>query len=93
MDLSKLRCSFETVFGGILVADMLNSKGRVYIRYLIFIQELSVWEQAQLDSSEFRIKTEPKTLLVALTPDEKERYYYYLSKSNIKFSITPQRIN
>lgn len=85
----------ETVFGGILVADMLNSKGESILDIYSSYRELSVWEQAQLDnSSEFRIKTEPKTLLVALTPDEKERYYYYLSKSNIKFKASmPQRIN
>lgn len=85
----------ETVFGGILVADMLNSKGESILDIYSMYRELSVWEQAQLDnSSEFRIRTEPRTLLVALTPDEKERYYYYLSKSNVKFKASmPQRIN
>lgn len=85
----------ETVFGGIMVADMLNGKGESILDAYAMYRELPVWEQARLDrSTEFRQKTDPKTLLIALTPDEKERYYYYLSKSSVKFKASmPQRLN
>lgn len=85
----------EEVFKGIMVADILNNKGESILDAYANYRELSVWEQAKLDNSpEFKQKTEPKTLLVALTPDEKERYYEYLSKSNIKFKASmPQRAN
>lgn len=85
----------EKVFGGILVADMLNAKGESILDAYAYYRELTVFEQARLDNNaEFKQKTEPKTLLVALTPDEKERYYYYLSKSNVRFKASmPQRAN
>jgi len=85
----------ETVFSGLMVADLLNSKGDSILDIYSGYDQMSVWEQAQLDSSEsFKESTEPKTLLVAFTPEEKVRYYNYLSKDDIEFKISlPQRDN
>lgn len=84
----------ETVFGDIMVADLLNAKGESILDIYEWYNTLSVWDQAKLDASQqFRDRTTPRTLLVALTPDEKERYYYYLSKPNITFKVSlPQRV-
>lgn len=84
----------ETVFGDIMMADLLNGSGESILDIYAGYNEMSVWDQARLDESEsFRSKTDPRTLLVAFTPEEKERYYYYISKSNISFKVSmPQRI-
>ena len=84
----------ETVFGDIMVADLLNAKGESILDIYEWYNTLSVWDQAKLDASQqFKDRTTPKTLLVALTSDEKERYYYYLSKPNISFKVSlPQRV-
>ena len=85
----------ETVFGDILTADIKNSSGESILDIYANYRELTVWDQAALDASaSFKDKTRAQTLVVALTPEEKERYYYYLSKGNIKFKASlPQRID
>lgn len=84
----------EQVFGGILVADLLNSNGESVLDVYAGYNNMSTWQQAQLDKDPaFKEKTTPRTLLVALTPEEKDRYNYFLSKGNIKFKVSvPQRI-
>ena len=84
----------ETVFRDIMIADLLNSSGESILDIYAGYNDMTVWEQAQLDVSQsFKDSTEPRTLLVALTPEEKDRYYYYLSKPSIEFKASmPQRV-
>ena len=83
----------EPVFTGIMIADIINGQGQSVLDIYQKYNSATVQEQVALDSSdEFREKTEPKTLLIALTPDEKDRYYQYLSKNGSTFRISlPQR--
>lgn len=85
----------ETVFGAVTVADLINNSGESILDLYASYNEMSAWEQAQLDaSSSFKTSTEPKSLLIALTPEELDRYYYYSSKSDVTFKISmPQREN
>lgn len=84
----------ETVFGDIMIADLLNSKGESILDIYSNYERLSIWDQAKLEATQsFQERTTLATLLLALTPEEKERYYFYLSKSNVKFKVSmPQRI-
>lgn len=83
----------ETVFQDIMVADLLNQDGASVLDIYADYNDRTVWEQAKMDASaSFKEATEPQTLLVALTPEEKERYYYYKSKSDAEFKVSlPQR--
>lgn len=83
----------ETVFQDIMVADLLNMNGASVLDIYADYNERTVWQQAQMDkSADFQESTEPQTLLVALTPEEKERYYYYKSKADAEFKVSlPQR--
>lgn len=84
----------ETVFRDIMIADLLNKEGKSILDIYASYNEATVYEQAQMDkSAAFQESTEPTVLLVALTPEEKTRYYYYLSKKDVTFKISmPQRI-
>lgn len=84
----------EEVFQDIVIADLLNQKGESILDIYAYYNELTVWQQAQMDQSQsFIDSVEPSILLVALTPEEKDRYYYYLSKSSVEFKASmPQRI-
>ena len=84
----------EKVFGGILVADLQNSQGESVLDIYAGYNEMSTWQQAKMDKDPtFKERTTPKSLLVALTPEEKARYDYFLAKSNIKFRASmPQRV-
>lgn len=83
----------ETVFGNIMIADLLNSSGDSVLDIYSNYNGKSVWDQAALDASDdFKKQTTPASLLVALTPAEKEMYYKYLAKDNISFRVSlPQR--
>lgn len=83
----------ETVFQDIMIADLLNQDGASVLDIYADYNDRTVWEQAKMDASaSFKEATEPQTLLVALTPEEKERYYYYKSKSDAEFKVSlPQR--
>lgn len=85
----------EDVFNNIMVADLLNNKGESVLDIYTKYNDMPVWQQAQLDkSSEFQDSTIPKTLLVALTPEESDRYSYFLTKSQVKFRAElPQRVD
>lgn len=85
----------EKVFTDIMVADLLNSQGASILDLYASYNEKTVYQQAQLDSSESWLKSvQPSVMLVALTPEEETRYYQYLSKSDIEFHISlPQRVD
>lgn len=84
----------EGAFKDILIADLLNRDGDSVLDLYASYNDMTVYQQAALDSDEnWKDKTEPSTLLVALTPEEEKLYYKYLSKSNIEFHMSlPQRI-
>lgn len=84
----------ETVFEDIMLADLINSSGESILDIYADYRDKTTYQQAQLDSSQtFKDSVEPRTILVALTPEEKDRYYYYSSKSNVKFKMSlPQRV-
>lgn len=84
----------ENVFSDIMIADLLNQQGESILDIYASYRDKTVYQQAKLDASQaFKDSTEPKTLLVALTPEEKERYYYYLSKNQVTFRVSmPQRV-
>lgn len=85
----------ETVFQDIMIADILNSHGDSILDIYASYKDKTVYQQAQLDASEsFQASVEPSSLLVALTPEEETRYYYYLNKDNAEFSMSlPQRMD
>lgn len=84
----------ENVFKDIMIADLLNQAGESILDIFAAYRDKSVYEQAQLDVSQtFKESTTPAKLLVALTPEEKERYYYYISKNQVTFRVSmPQRV-
>lgn len=84
----------EIVFQDIIVADLLNTNGDSVLDIYADYNSRTVNQQAALDASTaFQDSVEPKSLLVALTPEEKDLYYYYLSKSDVEFRISlPQRV-
>ena len=84
----------EEVFSDLMIADLLNSKGESILDIYADYNDKTTYQQAQLDASQtFQDAVEPRTLLVALTPEEKERYFYYLSKGSVEFKMSlPQRV-
>ena len=82
----------ENAFQGIVIADMLNSKDNSVLDMFAYYNQLSAYEQSMLDNdSEWQDSVQPKTILVALTPEEKERYYYYKNKQATFEVSLPQR--
>ena len=84
----------EDVFNDIMIADLINNAGESILDIYADYNNRTTYEQAQLDLSQtFQDSVDPRTLLVALTPDELDRYYYYLSKSQVEFKMSlPQRV-
>lgn len=84
----------EKVLQDILVADLLNSNGDSVLDIYEDYNARTVSQQAALDaSSAFQDSIEPSSLLVALTPEEKDLYYFYLSKEGVEFRMAlPQRV-
>lgn len=84
----------EPVFNDIVVADLLNMAGDSILDIYEDYNDRSISEQANMDaSSSFQDSVTPKSLIVALTPEEKDLYYYYLSKSQVTFRMAlPQRV-
>jgi hypothetical protein len=84
----------EVVFRDIMLADLINGDGESILDIYASYNDMTVWEQAQLDASaSFVARTTPSTMLVALTNEELERYYFYKAKSNIQFKVSlPQRM-
>lgn len=85
----------EQAFGDLMVADMLNASGESILDIYAEYNEMTVWQQANLENdSTFRTRTEPNALLVAFTPEELDRYYYFMSKGDVQFRISmPQRMD
>lgn len=83
----------ETMFKGIMLADLLNSRGESILDIYTSYNNLSDWEQASYEAdSTWQESVTPKTMLVALTPEEEKSYYEYLSKGDVEFKISlPQR--
>lgn len=84
----------ETVFEDIIIADLLNNSGESILDIYSNYNDRTVSQQAALDAStSFQNSVKPTTMLVALTTEEKELYYYYLSKDSVTFRMSlPQRI-
>lgn len=84
----------EDVFRDIMLADLLNSNGESILDIYASYKDMTVYEQANLDASQsFKESVTPVSLLVALTPEEKERYYYFSGKSQVEFKASlPQRV-
>ena len=85
----------EPVFTGIMLADLLNSQGDSILDLFQQYNDMSTYEQANLDASESWVQSvTPANIMVALTPEEESEYYKYLSKDSITFKISlPQRSN
>lgn len=83
----------DTVFGNIMIADLINSNGDSILDIYTQYRDRTLYEQAQLDNnSAFQESVTPASLLVALTPQEKELYYKYCAKDNVQFKVSlPQR--
>ena len=90
-DLELIRA--EQFLTDVLMADLLNQDGESILDIYASYNMRTTYEQAQLDASEeFRESVEPQTLLIALTPEEKMRYFEYLEKSDVQFRMSlPQR--
>lgn len=83
----------ESTFNDIMVADLLNDDGESILDIYESYNEMTVYEQAQMDKDEeFKESVEPASLLLALTQEELQSYYNCISKScEFKMSL-PQRI-
>ena len=84
----------EKVLNNVMIADMTNSNGESVLDIYEAYRAASAYEQAQMDSdASFQESVEPKTLLVALTPEELKDYFDYTNKGNVTFEISlPQRV-
>ena len=78
-----------------MLADLLNSQGDSILDLFQQYNDMSTYEQANLDASESWVQSvTPANIMVALTPEEESEYYKYLSKDSITFKISlPQRSN
>ena len=83
----------EPVFTGIMIADIINSSGASVLDMYAEYNAMSEVDKAALDNdATWQEQTEPSSLLVALTPDEKDSYYKFLNLDYVKFKVSlPQR--
>ena len=83
----------EQFLTDIMIADLLNQDGQSVLDIYASYNMRTTYEQAQLDASEaFQESVEPTTLLIAVTPEEKARYFEYLAKNDVEFKMSlPQR--
>lgn len=83
----------ESVFNQIIVADLLNANGDSVLDLYAAYADLPTTKQAQLDKdASYQDLIQATTLLIALTPEEQERYNYFKAKTGIKFQVSlPQR--
>ena len=84
----------DLVFGDIAIADMLNGDGESVLNILEHYRNASAGIQMQLRNNPAWVEsTRPSHVLVAVTPEELARYYYFLAQSGIVFRIAiPQRV-
>lgn len=83
----------ETVFNSIQIADMLNADGDSILDLYENYKAMSIYEQEALDRNDaWKVTITPSSLILALSPEELEAYYYYQSKDNVTFKMSlPQR--
>lgn len=82
----------EKAFNGITIADMLNSSDSSVLDMYAYYNQLSSYQQSILDNdSDWKNSTTPSKILVALTPEELDRYYYYKNKDATFEVSLPQR--
>lgn len=82
----------ERAFSGIAIADMLNDQDSSILDMYAYYNNLSAYQQSSLDNdSSWKSSTSPSKVLVALTPEELERYYYYKNKDATFEVSLPQR--
>ena len=82
----------ELAFNNIMIADVLNSSGDSVLDMYTYYNTLTVWQQQNLDNdANWQTSTEPKALLVALTPEELDRYYFYKTRKATYECALPQR--
>ena len=82
----------ELAFNNIMIADILNGDGESVLDLYTYYNNLTVQQQSALDSNEaWQESTTPETLLVALSPEELDRYYFYKTKSATYECALPQR--
>ena len=84
----------EVAFQDIMVADLLNNAGDSILDIYEDYNDKTVSQQYALDNNEaFQDSVTPSSLIVALTPEEKDLYFYYLSKRDVVFKMSlPQRV-
>lgn len=82
----------ELAFNDIMIADMLNGSGDSVLDLYTYYNSLPAAQQSALDNdTAWKTQTTPSTLLVALSPEELERYYYYKNKRATFECALPQR--
>jgi hypothetical protein len=82
----------DTVFENIQIADILNGAGESVLDLNEEYQQLTLQQQAAYDDDEdYQKRLEPRTILLALTPQEKRQYYKYLAKDGEFRMSLPQR--
>lgn len=83
----------ETAFGNIMIADLINGSGNSVLDIYTNYNQMDEFQKAALEQdSSWQESVTPSSLLVALSPKEKELYYKYLAKDNIQFRVSlPQR--
>lgn len=83
----------ETMLKDVMIADLLNNKGKSILDLYASYNDKTSYQQARLDSDEAWLESvEPKSMLIALTPEENERYNEYKCKNGVEFHMSlPQR--
>lgn len=84
----------DLLFGDIMIADLLNKESNSILDIYTAYNQMNTWQQAKLDGdATFQKSVTPNALLVALTPEERDRYLYYSAKKDVEFKVTlPQRV-
>lgn len=79
----------DSVFVGLEIADILNSNGDSLLDYMEYVNGLSVQEKIQLEQTEeYKENIKASTILVALTPAEKDLYNMYKKKDGATLFIS-----
>jgi hypothetical protein len=84
----------DAVFGDIAIADMLNEDGESVLNILEHYRNAAANVQMSLRNTPAWVEsTRPVNVLIAVTPEELDRYYYFLAQKDITFRIAiPQRV-
>jgi hypothetical protein len=84
----------DLVFGDIAIADMLNADGESVLNILEAFRNAPTNSQMALRNDPNWVEsTRPANVIIAVTPEELERYYYFLAQQDITFRMAiPQRV-